>query len=123
MHYFTLKDEKKKKVKAHLIATDVLDYDPDQGGYDPFKPFENLEKHKNKDLRTYQPHANRIHKINRFRCPDTNTYMIADNRLALYPHYRNILINKNTANDKFQWTSGVYNKLPLLKEPDVFSVA
>lgn len=41
MHYFALKNVKGKKIKAHLIGTDVLDYDSNiEGGYDPLKPFE-----------------------------------------------------------------------------------
>ena len=100
MHHFSLVDKRGNKVKAHLIGTDVLDYDPEHpdGIYNPFKPFEDLEDHKREGAQTFQPHANRIHKINRFNCTDNNVYLIADNRLTLYPHYRNILINKNTAN-------------------------
>ena len=109
MHYFTLKDENDKKVKMHLIGTDLLDYDPETG-YHPLKPFESLEDHKSISDRTFIPHANRVHKINRFGCSDRNTYHIADNRLAMYPHYKNTLINKNTANEIYGWTWGFLNK-------------
>ena len=113
------------KVKVNLIGSDVMDYDPHhpKGCYDPFKPFTDLGTHKKENDAIFTPHVNRIHKINRFYCKDHHSYIIADNRLTLYPHNRNILINKNTANESIMWKLGLTDKVKLIKEPAVRSVS
>lgn len=50
-------------------------------------------------------------------CRDSGAYIIADNRLSLYPYYKNILINKNTANDDRNWTMGLKDRVSLLENP------
>ena len=95
------------------------DYDS-QVGYDPFRAFNDLEAHKN--TLTFEPHVNRIHKINRFKSRDHGTFMIADNRLRLYPYYRNILMNTYTMNEDYRWSLGTKNKMEQFKKPDVRSV-
>jgi hypothetical protein len=86
-----------------------MDFDPKSKVeiYDPFRPYDSLGLHKPQGKEIFQEHLNRIHKINRFRCRDNHTSIIADNRLALFPHYKNILINKNTANQNLKWLFGM----------------
>jgi hypothetical protein len=59
------------------------------------------------------PHANRIHKINRFKSKDNGTFMIADNRLTLFPYFRNILQNSYVMNEDYSWGLGLKDKLSL----------
>jgi hypothetical protein len=66
--------------------------------------------------------AARNHKINRLRCRNSGTYMIADNRMILFPFYRNVLINKNTANEDIGWTLGLADKYQLIANPTVRSI-
>lgn len=54
---------------------------------------------------------------------DNGIYIIADNRLSCYPHYKNILINKNTSNDSHSWGFGIYDKKTLLQPPEVKKVS
>ena len=44
LHQMAILDGK-NTVKVHLIGIDMRDYDPEVG-YDPFKPFNDLELHK-----------------------------------------------------------------------------
>lgn len=57
----------------------------------------------------------RFFKINRAKCRNWGVYIIADNRLTLFPHFRNILINKNSANEDIEWTWGRKDKWNLIK--------
>jgi len=43
--------------------------------------------------------------------------------MTLYPYYRSVLINKNTANDTYEWSMGLHEKNTLLNEPEVRSVS
>ena len=56
---------------------------------------------------TYEAHANRIHKINRYKCRDSGSFIVADNRLRLYPYYRNILMNTYKMNEDVKWSLGI----------------
>lgn len=99
-----------------------MDYDP-RVGYNPFKPFNSLESHKGSDEQTFIPHINRIHKINRFKCTDSGTFMIADNRLRLFPYYRNILQNTFTQNEDITYTLGMKERISLFNTPEVRSIS
>ena len=69
--------------------------------YNPFNPINDIDNN-------FFTH--RLHKINRLRCKDNGIYIIADNRLTIYPHYKNTLMNKNTSNDNSSWGVGIYDK-------------
>lgn len=95
-------DKNKNKFKINLAACDLQDYNEE---YDPFMPINDLDRAFSR---------NKFSKINREKSKDNGIYIIADNRLALYPHYKNTLINKNTSNDNPNWSVGIFDKKSLL---------
>ena len=121
LHHFLVLDGK-NTVKIHLIGTDVADY-CEEAGYDPFRPFNDLECSKSNDKKTYEPHVNRIHKINRFSCQDIGSFIVADNRMRLFPYFRNILMNTYMMNEDTEWSLGTKSKIELFETPSARGIA
>lgn len=48
---------------------------------------------------------------------DTGEYIIADNMLTLYPHYKVILLNKSYVNEDTLWALALRDQLPLFLPP------
>ena len=97
------------KVKINLSGCDIVDsVQQSKDKYDPFKGINDLSD----DF-----YNHRLHKINRLKCSDSGIYIIADNRLSVYPHFKNTLINKNTSNDNSSWGLGIFDKKSLLEAP------
>jgi hypothetical protein len=87
---FTVIGENNKKIKINLSGCDIIETStPGVKDYNPFNPVNDIE---------HKFFRNRLNKINRLRSKDNGVFIIADNRLTIYPHFKNILMNKNTSN-------------------------
>lgn len=92
-------------IRVSFTVADTLEY-AENGPYDPFVGFDELSTEQG---RVSERQVNRYHKINRHFCSDSGEYIIADNLLTLYPHYRVILLNKSYINEDHLWKLGLRN--------------
>ena len=110
----TLKVEHEgQEIKLHFTCVDTHDNHPLQDHYNPFSLFDDLTT---SDCVSPQQ-VNRYFKINRHYCSDNGEYIIADNKLVLHPHFKNILRNKSFTNYDPKWNLGIRDYLYLLDPP------
>lgn len=102
VHSFTLKDGK-DKIRVNINCVDSND------SLNQYNPFSYMN-----DLPPISA-ANRRYKISRLNSRENGEYIIADNRLTLFPYMRNIIRNKNTSNDDFTWNLGMKDRSSLFQ--------
>jgi hypothetical protein len=101
-------------IKVTFSCVDALEHGQ-EGPYNPFASFDSLGQPDSAEPSARQ--VNRYHKINRHWCNDSGEYVIADNLLTLYPHFKGILLNKSYINEDSRWDLGLRDCLPLFEPP------